>query len=311
MKSFYKQLFLGFLVLIFINFVIYYLIINPLVYKPYDSLLENVEANNLILSDSHGWRLTNENLTTQNPIIQNLLEENNIKNLSYSSDSYTDMYIKLKYLVDKGLKIDTIFLSADIHMLSKKKRINNNKNRTIRYSNYNIFRNYYSMSFPEYFIRKYIKRYMCLFDVNNSTLIQNYISTLFKTKDTKKVSWPDLADTTQVKLSNARHKSLFKKGFYQKNINVLQKIFDFCKNHNITVIGLLFPNSPTFDEIEIPNKFKLKHKIWDSLDYEVLKFKNFDHKYFSDQDHVNRQGARLIVDSIIKYKSLRQGIYPH
>ena len=146
MKKFFKEIVIGTSALFIINLFIFYLIINPEVYRPYESVMENIESNNFIFSDSHGWSLTNNY-----PKGKRLLKENNIKNLSYGSDSYFDIYFKLKHLIEQNVKVDTIYLSADPHMLGKKRVKNNNRNRSIVYADYSTY-NYFLKCLTQSFL---------------------------------------------------------------------------------------------------------------------------------------------------------------
>ena len=137
-----KELLLGLISLFLINLIIFYLIINPEFYRPYEKVIENIESRNFIFSDSHGWSLTKNNYKGEMK-----LKKNNIKNLSYGSDSYKDIYIKLSYLIQQGISIDTIYLSTDPHMLGKKREVNNNKNRSIAYADFENYREFYNTSY--------------------------------------------------------------------------------------------------------------------------------------------------------------------
>ena len=217
MKRFFKEILIGASALFIINLFIFYLIINPEVYRPYESVMENIESNNFIFSDSHGW-----SLTKNYPEGERLLKENNIKNLSYGSDSYFDIYFKLNYLIEQNIKIDTVYLSADQHMLGKKRVNNNNRNRSIVYTDYSTYNKFFELSYAEFFVRKYLRKYLSTFDVNNSKLIQEYLNAkISNSSKSKQIEWDNLPDAKKHRKSKNRYKNFYSRGTSKKQIDVL------------------------------------------------------------------------------------------
>ena len=105
-----KTLFLFILCLV-ANFIFYDTVFHPVLYEKYEANLrpEHFQSyNKIILGDSHAAAIP-----------QAYFDSLNTLNLSYDGDSYFDMHIKLKKSIDTGATIDTVFISADNHTLSK------------------------------------------------------------------------------------------------------------------------------------------------------------------------------------------------
>tara|TARA_B110000211_G_C14048337_1_gene540047 strand:- start:111 stop:1010 length:900 start_codon:yes stop_codon:yes gene_type:complete len=299
MHKFFKELAIASMSLFLINLIIFYLIINPEFYRPYEKIIENIESNNFIFSDSHGWSLTKKNYLGEIK-----LKKNNIKNLSYGSDSYTDIYIKLGYLIKQGMAIDTVYLSIDPHMLGKKREINNNKNRSILYANFEDYNNVYNITYSEFIFRKYVRKYISTFDINNANLIQRYFNSFFKStnvseKEQKK--WIDLSKIEKENKSKSKFIDFYSRGSSEKLENILHKILKMAKENNIVVIGLHFPIAQQMKNFKIPESIKLPRNIFLIKKLLVIDLTDIDtDKYFSNQDHVNNLGADLIIDRILK-----------
>jgi effector-binding domain-containing protein len=299
MLKFFKELAIASMSLFLINLIIFYLIINPEFYRPYEKIIENIESNNLIFSDSHGWSLTKKNYLGETK-----LKKNNIKNLSYGSDSYTDIYIKLGYLIKQGMAIDTVYLSIDPHMLGKKREINNNKNRSILYANFEDYNSVYTITYSEFIFRKYVRKYISTFDVNNANLIQRYFNSFFTStnvseKEQKK--WIDLSKIERENKSKSKFIDFYSRGSSEKLENILHKILKMAKENNIVVIGLHFPIAQQMKNFKIPESIKLPRNIFLIKKLLVIDLTDIDtDKYFINQDHVNNLGADLIIDRILK-----------
>ena len=86
----------------------------------------------------------------------------------------------------------------------------------------------------------------------------------------------------------------------------LLEIINLCKQKNIKLIGIKFPLSGEFLVI-LGNKSYKADSILISQGIEVWDFKNtFSNidNYFEDPDHVNPEGANVLIDSL----SRRAGI---
>ena len=299
MLKFCKELLLGLISLFLINLMIFYLIINPELYRPYEKVIENIESRNFIFSDSHGWSLTNNHHSGEMK-----LKKYNIKNLSYGSDSYKDIYIKISYLIQQGVTIDTIYLSADPHMLGKKREVNNNKNRSIAYADFENYREFYNTSYPEFVFRKYVRKYISTFDINNAKLIQSYFNSFFSSINVSKneqIKWINLLSIEKKDRSKSKFIDFYSRGSSKKLENELHKILNLALEYNIVVIGLEFPIAKQMKNLKIPDSIILPKNIFLSKKLLVIDLTDINNdKYFRNQDHVNTSGADLIIDRILK-----------
>jgi hypothetical protein len=298
MKRFFKEMVIGVASLFFINLIVFYSIINPEVYRPYESTMQNINAENFIFSDSHGW-----SLTINYSEGERLLKAYNIQNLSYGSDSYFDIYFKLKYLIKQNIKIDTIYLSADPHMLGQKRVNNNNRNLSIVYADFETYKLFFDITYPEFFVRKYLRKYLSTFDVNNAKLIQEYLGSMLSYTSTKNSQkWIDLSIDQRVKQSAARFENFYQKGSTKKLEKALNKVLLIAKQNKINVVGVEFPVSEQMKSLGIPENIVELKNILNDNGIEVLSLNHIeDPKYFNNQDHVNELGAKIIIDKIIKH----------
>ncbi|GEP52516.1 hypothetical protein FNO01nite_31880 [Flavobacterium noncentrifugens] len=119
----------------------------------------------------------------------------------------------------------------------------------------------------------------------------------------------DLIESGMV--SAKRHRSSSEKRFLKGQINVLQKMADFCKERNIKLILFSSPAYKTYVEnldINQMNKNKQILNTFAASDktvqyYDLLTDCRFDSVDFYDADHLNEIGAKKlsgIFDSIIK-----------
>jgi hypothetical protein len=297
MYKFFKEIVIATLILFSINLVVSYLIINPQVYSPYEKVMENIESNNFIFSDSHGWSLTKNNYEGEI-----LLKKNNITNLSYGSDSYFDIYFKLNYIIDQGIKIDTIYLSADPHMLGKKRIINNNRNRSIVYADFETYAGFFDISFPEFIIRKYVRKHLSTFEVNNAQLIQKYFNSILSNKNiSQNQNWSDLSRKQREKKSDKKFSDFYHSGPSKKQQKVLKKILNISSENNIVVIGVEYPLAQQLKSIKIPETIVLPKTIFLNKNLKILSLMDIDEDiYFRNQDHVNRLGADIIINRILE-----------
>jgi hypothetical protein len=299
MSKFFKEIAIAFVILFLINLIISYLIINPQVYTPYEMVMENIGSKNFIFSDSHGWSLTKNNYEGEV-----LLKENNIKNLSYGSDSYFDIYFKLNYIINQGIAIDTIYLSADPHMLGKKRIINNNRNRSIAYTDFETYADFFDISFPEFIIRKYVRKHLSTFEVNNAQLIQKYFNSILSNKNiSQNQNWSDLSEEHRERESNDRFFDFYHSGPSKKQQKVLKRILNISSENNIVVIGVEYPLARQLKSIKIPETIVLPKTIFLNRNLKILNLMDIDEDiYFRNQDHVNNLGADIIINRILKIK---------
>jgi len=298
MKKFIRLLFKFSLIIIALNTVIF--IVKELTFGPY--YLHSTKYKSYLLSDSHGYKL------------YDLTEKMGVANFSFHSESYLDIYRKLLYLSSRN-KTDTLYISVDDHTLSPYRELSNNGYKSIKYSftqgNYN---------FLDYAIFK-MQYYIVIFDPNIRAIITHFIGSQIKKlisfSDNNKVNankapWNSLSRAVKLKLAEGRVREQFPSGTPSIKLEKsLQDIINLCKQKNIKLIGVKFPLSGEFLEI-LGNKSYKADSILISQGVEVWDFKNtFSNigNYFEDPDHVNPEGANVLIDSMSRRAGLKTRQY--
>jgi len=298
MKKFIRLLFKFSLIIIALNTVIF--IVKEMTFRPY--YLHSTKYNSYLLSDSHGYKL------------YDLTEKMGVANFSFHSESYLDIYRKLLYLSSRN-KTDTLYISVDDHTLSPYREQSNNGYKSIKYSftqgNYNLL---------DYAIFK-MQYYIVIFDPNIRAIIIHFIGTqvkkLISFSDKSKINatnapWNTLSRAVKLKLAEGRVREQFPSGTPSKKLEKsLQDIINLCKQMNIKLIGIKFPLSGEFLEI-LGNKSYKADSILVSQGVEVWDFKNIFSNignYFEDPDHVNPEGANVLIDSMSRRAGLKNRQY--
>jgi|GEM_PF-5609991 len=304
MIFFLKDVVIVAILVVIINVPIYFGITYNILYEPYEEELNNVDviknANFFIFSDSHGWSITNGN-----PEIKDELYSKGVWNFAYGSDSYADMRIKLEWLIEKKVIIDTIFISVDDHMFSK---VGNNWNRSFVYSSYSNFKSVHQSNGLKY-IYYFFAKYLPVIYPSNQRLIKEFMNSIFIKSDTEEkdhLTWENNSQEMRRLEIERRMQSFFKGMKYKTNANPLynfRKFISLAKEKGITTIGVKFPIDENMlekiDEIgakDIVVKEALDMGIDTVLDFSSINKLN----YLANQDHVNSEGAAIISNELLK-----------
>ena len=294
-------------IFIFINFICYEFIIYPIFYKDYEEISYELRSpngqahyNKFLLADSHGWRITH-----QNEDVKDKLEENGIYNMSYGSDSYGDILVKLKWLLRHNIKIDTMFVTVDDHMLTKK---TNNSNRSLIYSDLESHREAYGIGTVKFYYFK-LSRFLPILYPSNQKLIKEYlIAQIFKRPGDleEKIVWKDLNESRRNEKIKSKLELFFPGEEFRPNKKLeknLEKIIEIAKRNKISIMGIKFPidsimtyrikRMGAYDEVA---DFAKEKGVDSFVDFQE-KYENV--KYLSNQDHVNKLGAEKVSDDLI------------
>jgi len=296
MKKFIKEILSVVSILFIINIGIYYSITKDLLFSNYEApLREKMERfGTFIFADSHGWSLTNGH-----PEISKSLEKIGIKNLSFGSDSYQDILAKFSWLIKNASSIDTIIISIDDHMLTKK---SNNRNRTISFINPPAFSKVYGEPTPKYFYYLVV-RYLPVLYPSNQALIKNYlVSKFYKDKnEVRALPWQDQPEIERIERAKEKVHSFYPGGqFHPKPAlkKALRKILSIAEENGITVIGIKFPISLSMQKVTDNYSDKVEGFFFENGGHYVLDYENIleSPRFFSNQDHINTLGAKEIAD---------------
>jgi len=159
------------------------------------------------------------------------------------------------------------------------------------------------MSYPEFFFRKYIRKHISTFDTNNSGLIKKFLeSKLTGNSNKRDYIWKDLNANLKEEKSKTKFTSFYNKGTSEKQFKVLRKIIKICKQNNIKIIFIKYPLAPSLENIELPDAFSKERNIYKIENSEMIIIKGLSDQYFSNQDHVNKKGAKKVINKIISLK---------
>ena len=254
-------------------------LINPKIYRQY---------RNFLFSDSHGAVIS-----------QHVLDRIGIYNFAYDSDSYADMLLKIRFLINSNVNIDTIYLTVDNHTLSPYRESSNNLNRSIFFSNLSYLPDSIPISQSEYLLSRYVKYYVPLTDTNNSRLFYDYMKSKVISASGKN-TWEIIPEWMEIEASLRLEKirSRIEEQFPVKNNsevlkNTLLEIIDIAIENKIKLVGIKFPLSgDLLSELDGMNygadQIFRKNRI-SVFDF-MHEFSSSEELFF-DQDHLNNHGV--------------------
>lgn len=278
----------------FLNNCFYFLLIFILViissnsfFSWFQNMYSNFELNErpkyLMLGHSHSACAYNDT------IISDFI------NLSDLGESYFYTFIKLKKILEQNQSIETIFLEYSNNQLYKvmDEWIWGHEKMNYRYTKYSSYMNIkeHMVLFrnnPIYFIGSFSRslRYKLEFFLFNSS---NNISSLGGFK-------PNKNNIKKEDFEKYRHTAIEvqSENISEKNIEYLIKIIEYCKNNNLKMVLLRSPNLISYNNHIEYNRL-LKNEFSD-IDYFDLKKFPLKYIHFSDGQHLNINGAKLISE---------------
>lgn len=276
-------------------FVVVLLIVNglgfALVYsiylKEYQPKKERVRSFDAFLfADSHGLALGRET------------EKFGLFNFSSASDTYGDVFRKLKYLISMGKIPRLVVLTVDDHTLSPYRDRVNNFDRSIAYADFTS--SYFSNS-SRYAIEKYLRYYCPLLNPKDRDLIRLYVKSQFKKWRTHQPG-PTIQNwektTNKKEESRLRAAWQFPSGIPSKDQkNHLLNILELCRIHRIQVIGIKFPLTLDYQEAIAGKNYKADSLIL-KRGYPIVNYSNvkWPDSIFENQDHLNTQGGKKLIE---------------
>mgnify|MGYP000406604071 CR=1 FL=1 len=282
MKKFYQNIFFFTVLILIVNFLLLK-IADDLYFRKYEKV--DLSYNTYLMSDSHGHTLGN------------LTENFGIYNFSAGSESYFDIYRKVKFLINHS-KIDKLLITVDDHTLSMYRESKNNLDRSAFFYELDLKNNFNeSLKSLE---NKFVKRYFVLSNIKARDVIKLYFNSKLIKKNIVKKDWEDWSHKKQKESSINRFNFQFS---YKKSnmlTSSLQEIINLCKNNNIELIGIKFPLTKEYISILGDNSFGADN-IFESNNIRVINFKKIylkNDEYFRDQDHLNRKGSIEFVKTL-------------
>lgn len=267
-----------------LRFLFLLVVFNLVIFLPTNSFynasyIKNVSGSGksvFLLSDSHGHSLGN------------YTEAYNVKNLSTPSDSYIDMYRKLRYICNTN-SVEKIYLSVGDRLFTNYRDKNNNHERSIFLLNHYDYDNTI-----EFLYEQYIKRFFIYPTSKQHSVFKNILLNKLRIRNnSSKIDWRNLTSSERnFQASKRVNKFLF--GTKSKlQIQYLRNIIELCKKNNIELILIKFPLTKELRTNPRFVKFDFGHlpdlKSLNIIDYNKIYFNNDE--FFKDQDHLNNIGA--------------------
>ncbi len=256
-----------------------------------ETYLENVvhissDIDTIILADSHGTVLDDD-----------ILKGTHIANLSYGSDSYSDMYQKLLY-VSKRQRIKRVIITADRHTLSRHRESSNNNYLSAQLESYN------SLGYK-------LLQVLPLFDSRNVAIFQeyllsklgNHIDRLSGQEQEENIPWEK--DPERYQRATRRVAYHFPSSEISPLLtDALSDIITYCQEHNIELIGLMYPLTREYYEA-LEGRDMGAAEILKKAEIPVIQKDTVyidSPELFINQDHLNSHGGseftRLLLGDI-------------
>jgi len=241
-------------------------------------------THTILLADSHGLYFDNEEL-----------QKANIQNMSFSSDSYIDMFRKVQYS-QKHYPLETIILTVDRHTLSPYRESGMN--------------NYLSAKLESYDSSSYrIAKFFPLFDMPSLAIVQGLVFSKFDdalsflrgVKNTDNQDWATV--TNKNTIAKKRMVSQFPTSKDSDKLRqALLDIIAFSKEHGIRIIGLRYPITKEYFTVLNGKDYGAMKVLEDKgipiLDYETL-YMEYP-SMFSNEDHLNFNSGKQFTKQLLE-----------
>jgi hypothetical protein len=246
----------------------------------------------LILGDSHA---------------QNAIDTQTIGSeyfsLAQSGDNIRQMLLKLDYAVRKKPRIHYILIPTDYHTFSRHRYGNMNFDKPQDHSyDIRLTANLYDASMAGVFVKNLIQ-YLPLTSADDWEKYFFILTTPKQTEMISEVNYDDLSQSEKDASSEQRVKGhLGTRIVHDELVEVLDRLIDFCRNHNLKIIGVSYPLSKEY--IQAARKYDIGkvEKIIQTrcanflivLDY--TKVFSDEPEYFINEDHLNSKGANAFTE---------------
>lgn len=277
--------------------------------ESYHATIENFflspNVKNLIIGDSHPGTLTNDMLNEET------------YNIAFGGDGLKENYLKLKYVLNQPNQVEHLFLTADAQMFGA---------RRVQSSNY-AFLNKYVLDMGEYDVYGHnavsiLADMVPLFsdsyiDFLNKQLSDN-VSGQVKTRNLYTQLRADHSMwSTQIpaeqRLEFAQKTGISDhRGVLEDSIQVsyYHKMVELCKEKGVKIIGVKYPAMQEYlAGLPTDKQSKLDSLFSEVGFYAMLDYRNFsqDPRLFKNEDHVNDDGARLLIKEMERDTGLNLG----
>jgi hypothetical protein len=260
----------------------FYFLTDKIYWQGYFQDIDNTHQSYL-MADSHGLPL------------KGLTEEYGVFNFATESDSYEDMYRKIKFAIHNN-DVRNIVISVDDHTLSSYRESMNNLDRSIGYSDIDDYPDVYAM-----IKEKYIRHYVVLLNPKSRSMIRKYFESsvldwLGQKHEHASFIWKALSDEDRQSRADGRVNQQFPDNKRSEQLtNSLIDIINLCIENQVTLIGIKLPLSQSYVTAIGSRGYKadsiLQSKGLTVLDFSTLYSQS--NEYFENQDHMNSKGGEL------------------
>ena len=245
-----------------------------------------------MFSDSHGAPLGKQT------------ELHGIYNFSMGSDSYIDIKRKIYFLIEQTT-LDTIYLSADEHMLSPYREKYNNFDKSLFYTTRKDFATQLA------YYKSEISQKIIYFQPKTGKVLRKYfLINLYKQfltnndqDDIKDLNW--VKQTIEIKETRIKKRINTQFNFEENSKTLKQILLDIiniCKTNDVVIIGVKFPVTKEYYSMTKDKDFGVE-TIFRDCNIRVLDFQsNFKDKedLFYNEDHLTPEGGKSFADVLFK-----------
>jgi len=249
---------------------------------------ERPHATAVFAGDSHVAQLDNSLLAPD------------VYNVAWGGDSLREVYAKLRYLVARHAKIDTLFLTADPHMFGDGR---------MESSNRAFVDEYLLLSLSPYgFEHGWPSAALGTVPLFNDDFVQYLKKTITESlkHDRQKIrggeedgEWAQLPAAERLKIASAAgaedHTGI---GAHPEPFQWYERIAALAQANNIHIVAVMYPSHDAYIDAIPPQAESLVRAELQRLNiHDVLDFRRAfaDPAYFSDPDHVSRRGAIALL----------------
>jgi hypothetical protein len=245
------------------------------------------EAKALFAGDSHVAQLDNSLLAP------------GAYNIAWGGDSLREVYAKLRYLLWRGARIDTLFLTADTHMFGNGRLESSNRAFVDRYllltwSPYGLAQGRPSAAlgtvplFNDDFVQYLKKKISVSFKPHSATGVREDPDAWLKLTDAERE-----ADARRTGVED--HEGI---GTHREPFLWYERIAALAHENGIRVVAVLYPAHPAYlESVPAPADAAVAAELAALGIHDVLDFRAAfrDPSYFADPDHVSQKGAVALL----------------
>jgi hypothetical protein len=269
-----------------------------------NGFFDRAHVRSVFAGDSHVQQLENDLLVSD------------AYNIAFGGDSLREVYAKMRYLLSKPNHIDTLFLSADPHMFGTGRLESSNRAFADQYllwtaSPYGLPHGWPAAALDS----------VPLFNDDFVQYLKKRIAGTLKREGRRapqqedQVSWVRLSESERTAIARSTgeedHEGI---GSHREPFEWLERIADLARAHHVRVVAILYPAHASYlQSISAEAAATVHDELTAAGIQQVLDFRGAitDPRFFSDPDHLNREGAIVLlrlIDARIGQQLLTEGL---